>query len=262
MDGTLAVGDPKGKSFSLLPGVTETFAHLKARGIPVLVFTNGTANPPGYYAANLSVAGLELEPEQMLTPSSVAADLFLREQFQRILVLGVEGVSQPLVDAGLTVTRPGDTAAGRADAIYIGWHPEFTLADITAAAAAIEGGAPMYVSSNVPFFFTRNGRTHGISRIIAAGITSVTGVRPRTIGKPSPVSARFAAKCLGCALHHVAVVGDDPRLEAEMANSSGAYSIGVTTGLTSREAWAAQPRRRQARIVLDRLDEILSHIGG
>ena len=56
----------------------------------------------------------------------------------------------------------------------------------------------------------------------------------------------------------VAVIGDDPKVETEMARLGGAIGIGVTTGTTSFVEWtAAAPERRPHRVI-DRIDAILA----
>jgi NagD protein len=258
MDGTLAVGEPSGRGFVLLPGVAAFFAHLRKAGLPIVVFTNGTANPPERYAENLRAAGLDIGSGEMMTPSSVAADLFGSLGVKRVLILGVEGVSQPLEQAQVRFARPGEPGAEAVDAVYIGWHPEFRLSDIAAATDAILAGADFYVSSDVPFFYSSRGRTLGVSGLIAAAVTSTTGKAPHVVGKPSAIAATTAAKRLGCAITEIAIVGDDPRLETAMARQSGAIGIGVTTGLTGRADWAALPPSRRAHFVVDRVDEIVA----
>ncbi len=258
MDGTLAVGSPSGGGFSLLPGVPALIAALRAASLPFVVFTNGTANPPERYAQNLAAAGLELAPGEMMTPSSVAADRFAAAGLRRVLVVGVDGVAKPLRDVGLHTLHPGEAGASEVDAVYIGWHPDFGMADIVAAVDAVEAGAALHVSSDVPFFFTSKGRTIGASSVIAAAVTSVTGRPAQLVGKPSAFAAQAAAERLGCPVEALAIVGDDPRLEGQMARASGAIGIGVTTGLASRAEWDAQPPERRADHVFDRIDAILA----
>ncbi len=254
MDGTLAVGRPDSSGFALLPGVKEFIAELRIRRVPLVVFTNGTAHPPARYIGNLAAAGLTLDPREMMTPSSVAADFFATSAFSKVLVLGGDGVSAPLTEVGITILRPGE--AHKPDAVYIGWHPDFRLEDITTAVDAVMAGIPMFVSSDVPFFYTSEGRTLGISGMIAAAIRNATGQRAEVIGKPSAIAAAMAARRLGCDIAQVAIVGDDPQLEIAMARQNGGVGIGVTSGLTDRAAWAAQPPLRRAHHVVDRIDEI------
>jgi ribonucleotide monophosphatase NagD (HAD superfamily) len=68
---------------------------------------------------------------------------------------------------------------------------------------------------------------------------------------------RFVASQLRVAPERVAVIGDDPRVEIEMAVAGRAIGIGVTTGTTSREQWAAQDEVRRPHHVIDSLDEFL-----
>ena len=85
-----------------------------ARGIPVRVFTNGTAKPPAAYAASLRRAGFDVADEEMMTPSSSAAAWFVRNKVARVRVLGVPGCAAPLADAGIEVVAP---AASAGDAV-------------------------------------------------------------------------------------------------------------------------------------------------
>ena len=73
LDGTLVLGDRSGKSYDVLPGAIETLGRLKEQGIPYVVLTNGSAQPPPSQAAKLRGVGLPVEDSQMLTPSSVTA---------------------------------------------------------------------------------------------------------------------------------------------------------------------------------------------
>ena len=51
LDGTLVLGDRSGKSYDVLPGAIETLTRLKEQGIPYVVLTNGSAQPPPSQAA-------------------------------------------------------------------------------------------------------------------------------------------------------------------------------------------------------------------
>jgi ribonucleotide monophosphatase NagD (HAD superfamily) len=129
--------------------------------------------------------------------------------------------------------------------------------DIHAACSAVLRGAAFYCASDVPFFATQQGPAFGYSCAIAGAIVRVTGVEPELTGKPSQHALRFVAGRLGVAPDRVAVIGDDPRVEIEMARGGGALGIGVTTGTTSREQWAAQDEVRRPHHVIDSLAEFL-----
>jgi NagD protein len=258
MDGTLAVGKPEGGGYVLLPGVADFIKQLRALSVPFVVFTNGTAQTPERYAENLGAAGLELGPSEMMTPSVVAADYLAAAGCRTVLVLGGEGVARPLSQAGIAIVRPGHPLPSKVDAVYIGWHPAFGLADVEAAVDVVSAGAPMYVSSDVPFFYSSKGRTLGISGMIGAAIAKATGRHASVLGKPSAIAAQMAARRLGCAISQMAIVGDDPKLEMAMARLCGAIGIGVTGGLTDRSAWENLAPKQMAHHVVDRIDEIMT----
>src|SRR3989442_4869675 len=53
---------------------TPLFRSLKERHVPFALLTNGSAYPPAEQAAKLREVGLPVDDEQMITPSSIAAD--------------------------------------------------------------------------------------------------------------------------------------------------------------------------------------------
>ncbi|HEY4958432.1 MAG TPA: hypothetical protein VII31_11505, partial [Caldimonas sp.] len=129
VDGTLALADRHLSGYRLLPGARELLALLRERGVPCVVFTNGTTKTPLQLSQALAAVGIEVDEKHTLTPVSVAIDHFGKRGYRRILVLGVEGVWRPLVEAGFEVVRSPDRADD-ADAVLIGWHPNFGLADV------------------------------------------------------------------------------------------------------------------------------------
>jgi ribonucleotide monophosphatase NagD (HAD superfamily) len=156
MDGTLVLGSATGGGFAPLPGAVDLLAALRARGTPFRVFTNGTAKIPKLYAAALREAGLPVRDEEMMTPATAAADWFVRRNIKRVRALGGEGLQGPLIEAGLEVIAPSETAAG-VEAVFTGWYKEFSLADMELACRDIWAGARLTSSSNVPFFATAGG---------------------------------------------------------------------------------------------------------
>ena len=111
------------------------------------------------------------------------------------MALGQRALTEPLAEAGIEIVPPEPGA--RADAVLAGWFPEFTMPALEAACDAIWGGAELYSCSDTPFFAVDGGRAMGTSRAIAAMIRSLTGCRPRIVGKPSLDALRAAAERLG-----------------------------------------------------------------
>jgi HAD superfamily hydrolase (TIGR01450 family) len=261
VDGTLLLSDRSLGGYELLPGAIEVLTALKARRVPFALLTNGSAYPPAEQAAKLRAAGLPVEDEQMITPSSIAADHLQRRGVRRALVLGSAGVGQALRDAGIETVHTGEAGATEVGSVFVGWHPECGMNDIETACRAIWAGAELCVASDVPFFATRQGRTIGYSHAITAAIRRLTHAPMTLTGKPSVRALRFVAKRLGVPMRALAVVGDDPGVEVLMARRGGATALAVTTGTTQLEEWHRQARPRRPDAILGDLREVLSFLG-
>jgi HAD superfamily hydrolase (TIGR01450 family) len=257
VDGTLVLGDRSGHGYQPLPGAAEVLGALKARNIPFVLLTNGSAYPAAVQAPRLRAVGLPVEDWQMLTPSSVTADHFRRKGVKRALVLGSPGVGHALAEAGVEIVFTGQEGADQVQAVYVGWHPECGMKDIETACHAIWQGAELYVASDVPFFATRGGRSIGYSHAIVAAIKSLAPVKATITGKPSQIALRFVARKLGAKVREIAVVGDDPALEPGMARRGGATGFGVMTGLYNADDWAAQPPANRPHRLLRAVGDLL-----
>ena len=257
LDGTLVLTDRSLRGYQVLPGAIELLTEMKSRRIPFVALTNGSAHPASEQAPKLRAAGLPIADEQLLTPNSVAIDLMPRRGVKRALILGSPGVGRSLAEAGIKTVFPGQEGAEKVEAVYIAWHPDCNMKDIEAAIHAIWNGAQLYVASDVPFFATTHGKTMGYSHAITAAVRKLTHAPMILTGKPSLNALRLVSKKLGVPMHRVGVIGDDPLVEMIMARRGGAMGFGVTTGMTSAEDWAAQPRGRRPHRIIRALSEIL-----
>lgn len=257
LDGTLILSNRQLGEYRVLPGAVEVLHELDRRGIPWCALTNGSAYPVARQAEKLRKVGLPIGDERLLTPNSVAVEVFRSRGLERVLVLGTQGVAEALRAEGVSAVLPGEGGAGTPDAIYVAWHPDCTMDDIHAGCEAVLEGALFFSASDVPFFATQSGRSFGYSCAIGGAIARVTGVEPEVTGKPSLHALEVVSAKLGVRAHEVMVVGDDPRVEIEMAHLGGAIGIGVTTGTTSLAEWATQDPARRPHRVIDRVDEVL-----
>ncbi|MDE3108603.1 MAG: HAD hydrolase-like protein [Acidobacteriota bacterium] len=257
LDGTLLLSDRSLGGYRLLPGAVETLRELKSRGIPYVVLTNGTAYRVAEQAPKLRALGLPIPDEALLTPNTVAADLMLRRSVKRVLVLGTEGVGRAIAESGIETVFTGQQGAETVDAVYIAWHPECGMKDIESACKAIWNGAKLYVASDVPFFATAAGKTMGYSHAITAAVRKITRAPMTLTGKPSLHALKLVARRLGVPMRRVGVVGDDPLVEMIMARRGRAPGFGVTTGISTEQDWAAQPRGRRPHRILSQVSEIL-----
>jgi 4-nitrophenyl phosphatase len=263
MDGTLVLGDRVNHGLRPLPGAIAMLAWARSRGLPYVVFTNGTNRAPAHFARVLRDEGLDVPDDIMMTPASSAVVMFAKRGFKRVMVLGVSGLIDPLREAGIEVVLPGAAASdGRpaptVDAVFVGWFREFTMDHLEAACHAVWAGAELYSASETPFFASAGGRALGTSRAISAMIRSITGCGLTITGKPSLEALRAAANRLGVPARHLVVVGDDPLLEVPMAHRGRALAVAVGTGLGGPDAYDHLPPQRQPHLHLHGIDELLA----
>ena len=110
MDGTLVLGDRASRGqhgLRPLPGAVEITRWAADRGLPFVVFTNGTMRSPAQYARTMRDLGFPLPDEAMMTPASSAVRVFAGAGHRRIMLLGGEGIAAPLREG-----RPGGGARG------------------------------------------------------------------------------------------------------------------------------------------------------
>lgn len=257
LDGTLVLGDRRGRGLVPLPGALEITRWAARQRRPFVVFTNGTTKTPQDLARTLRGIGFDLPDDAVLTPASSAVAVLTRRRHRRVLVLGGDGLAVPLREAGLEVVPAAD-GKPRADAVLAGWYPEFTMTALEAACHAVWGGAEVYTASQSMFFATAQGRAIGTSRAISAMLRSLTGCRVRLVGKPSLDALRSAARRLGLRPAELAVVGDDPELEVPMAHRGRALAIAVTSGLGDESSFDHLPPQRRPHLQVRGVDELLS----
>src|SRR5690606_5712217 len=123
-------------------------AALDARGVPWIAMTNGSAYAARVQAPRLRAVGLPVPDERLFTPNSVAGKAMIERNYERVLVLGTEGVADALEEMGVPCCLPGAAEADAADAVYVAWHPECTMDDIHAACARVLEGAAFLTASD------------------------------------------------------------------------------------------------------------------
>ena len=256
MDGTLVLGDKTNHGLAPLPGALEITRFLSTRGVPFVLFTNGTARTPQEYVEILRNAGFPLPDNGVMTPASSAADHFRRRGFRRILTLGGEGLKKPLREAGMEIVSP--EGKPEADAVLVGWFREFTMSALEAACHAAWGGAKVYSCSQSLYFATAQGKALGTSRAISAMIKDLTGARIHVIGKPALEALRCAARLLGVRTKELTIVGDDPTLEIPMALRGGALAVAVNTGIGAANSYADLPEKQRPHLLVHDVDELLA----
>ncbi|GAA2203405.1 HAD-IIA family hydrolase [Sinomonas flava] len=227
-----------------MPGAAELVTFLHGRGDRVLVCTNASQQPPRVYAEHLRGHGIDVPDEDFVTAGSAAADyLSIHHPRARVLAVGGAGITEPLEAGGHTLADPAHGEP--ADVVLVGADDSYTSAQLNAAALAVDAGAPLYTTVDVPWFHGGIQKSLVVSGAIAHAIGWAAGATPTVLGKPSPALGEALMHRIGASssagtvpqAEAVAVVGD-AIVETQLARSMGAVSVLVLTGSTTPEKLA------------------------
>jgi 4-nitrophenyl phosphatase len=228
MDGVLWRGDVP------LPGLTEFYDRLRARGIPFVMATNNSAKAPVEYVAKLARMGvLNILPEQIIT-SGTATMSYMQTRYSpgtRVYVLGGDGLRALLTEARYVVSEDG------ADVVMVGLAPNLTYDLLKKATLLIRAGADFIGTNPDTSIPTPEGLAPGAGSIIAA-VQAATDCQPVIIGKPHPPMFEAALHLLGTSPNETLMIGDRLTTDIEGAYQVGLRTALVLTGVTTREELA------------------------
>jgi 4-nitrophenyl phosphatase len=228
-DGTLYRGE------AVLPGAAELIADLRRLGIPWLVATNNSTMPPAGVAARLTRMGIPTTAADVLNSSQVAAAYVAREMpGASVFMVGEAGVREALGEAGVALTDDWEAA----DAVVVGLDRELTYARLRDAALAIRRGARFIAANADRTLPTEHGLIPGAGSVVAF-LEIATDVPAHVMGKPAPDIFYHALARLGIPASLTAAVGDRPETDIAAGQAAGLRTIGVLTGASPAEAFAA-----------------------
>jgi HAD superfamily hydrolase (TIGR01450 family) len=211
----------------------DLVAALYSAGHAVVVCTNASEKTPQQYAAHLRSQGIGVCDEDFATAGSAAAEyIAFHHPGARVLALGAEGLSAPLRSLGVDLIEPGQQ--GLADVVVVGATDGYGTAGINAGSLAVDAGAPLYTTVDVPWFHGGLGKSVCVSAAIANAIGWATGATPQVLGKPSRALGETLLRRLDVPAAEITVVGD-ATVEIMLARSMGANSALVLSGATSAE---------------------------
>lgn len=197
-------------------------------GLPAVYVTNNASKPPQSVAEKLSAMGLRVDASQVVTSAHAAVNMALsrHSKGERVLVVGAESFRELARQAGFEVVSSADE---NPVAVLQGFDPTVGWEHLTEAALALRAGAN-YIASNLDTSLpTERGLAVGNGSLVAA-VTSATGVRPASAGKPEPEMFYQAAKIIGA--ERPLAVGD--RLDTDIAggNAAAMDTFHVLTGVS------------------------------
>jgi 4-nitrophenyl phosphatase len=167
----------------------------------------------------------------VITSAMAAAELV--HEGERALVCAGPGVVEALSARGAEVVHDG-----AADAVVVGFHPEFDYGRLTAACRAVWAGARLVATNDDATYPASDGLLPGGGALLAAVVTA-TKALPTIAGKPYAPMCEAVWRRLGRDRRAV-VVGDRPDTDGRFARALG-YDFALVLSGVTRAAAGADP---------------------
>lgn len=224
LDGVIWLGN------DLIRGSAAAVAALRAQGERVVFLTNNSNKVVGDYVAKLERMGIATSPEEMVTSAQAAASLL--EPGSTALVCAGPGVAEALTEREIEVV-----ASGPADAVVVGWHPDFDYDRLTTAATAVMSGARLVGTNDDATYPTSDGLIPGGGALLAA-VAYASSAVAEVAGKPNPAMVALIESRVGPVSD---MVGDRPDTDGLLALRMGARFHLVLSGVTQEPDLPVDP---------------------
>ncbi len=214
LDGVVYVGN------SLLPGSLDAISRIKTAKLPVKFITNTTRRPRRRIVERLANLGLDIAPEDVYTPASIARDFLTRADL----------VPWLLTHPDLTEDFAGLPTLGD-EAVVIGDAGEFfAYGLLNQAFRKILHGAKFLALAKNRNFLDHDGELSLDAGPFVAGLEYALGREATVLGKPSSMFFSLAVEGLRSPPENVVMIGDDAEADAGGAMAAGLMGVLVKTG--------------------------------
>jgi 4-nitrophenyl phosphatase len=226
-----------------IAGAADAVARLRAAGERVVFATNNSWARLADQESKLDRMGIPAAGD-VVTSAMAAANLV--EPGERVLVAGGPGVVEAVAGRGAEPVREGD-----ADAVIVGFHPDFDFERLRLAMTAVLHGARLIATNDDATYPTPDGPIPG-GGSLAAAVAYASGVTATVAGKPHRPMADLVRAMAGA---EGTVVGDRPETDGAFAAALGYRFALVLTGVTAE---ADLPVRPEPAIVAPSLADLVT----
>ncbi|MDD3243780.1 MAG: HAD-IIA family hydrolase [Eubacteriales bacterium] len=245
MDGVIYHGN------QLLDGAAAFVRWLNETGKRFLFLTNSSERAPRELQQKLERLGLDVGEEHFYTSALATAD-FLKSQSPgaTAYVVGEPGLMNALYEAGITMNDVNP------DYVVIGETRNYNYENIRRSIKFVLAGAKLIGTNPDITGPGENNTTLPACRALVSPIALSTGVTPYFLGKPNPLMMRTGIRLLGVDPADAAIVGDRMDTDIIAGIETGADTILVLSGVTTREMLPTFPY--QPRYILNGIGDIVT----
>jgi len=205
-----------------IPGAARAVAHLRQKGYGVCFFTNVTASSRVARAARLQQYGIEADPGQILTASSVTADWLQARGAPPCYLLLTGSGRDEFAELKVDAVSPQVVVVGE-------MGNDLGPASLNRAFEALLSGAELVAMQKNRYWLKDGKRLLDVGAYVAA-LEFASGRKATVIGKPAPYGYQAALRLLDLAPGQVAMVADSLAVDLAGAHAVGMHTVLVESG--------------------------------
>ena len=218
LDGTIYLGG------NLIPGALEFLERCDKRDIKRFFLSNNSSKSVTQYVEKLSSLGIPASKEEVLLSTHDLIAWLHGNGYQRIFLIGTNGMKEMLIDAGLTMD------ADDPEIVVLGYDTEINYEKISIASIHLHAGVPLVASHPDMVCPSPDGGLPDVGAYLAM-LKATTGIDPDHItGKPNAGMIMHKIEELGLDVENCAMVGDRLYTDIAMSNRAGCVGILVLSG--------------------------------
>lgn len=224
------------RGFQALPFAVETMRKLRKDGYLIAFLTNNSSNAPEVYAERLNNAGIEALADEIMS-SAIATALYLKKESPhgaKILVLGEEGITKALTDAGFEIIDYDNHIP--VDYVVVGMDRGFNYQKLFRAQQEIWfNGAKLIATNRDPIYPTENGGVRPGGGVMVTAIEVCTNQKAVLVGKPETMTIDLILEKFSVDKSEAMIVGDNLDTDISAGRRAGILSVFVLTGIHTRD---------------------------
>jgi glycerol-1-phosphatase len=220
----------------VVEGAPETIEAVRRAGASVVFLTNNSSRTPEHVAEKLLRLGVKTDASEVMTSAVATADLLARRGGGAAYVIGGEGVTRALIDAGIEVV---DGQPSRVDLVVVGIDDDFTYARLRTASVLVQRGARLVATNSDRTFPAAGGELWPGAGALVAALETSTGVTAEVVGKPHAPLFEAALRRSGGSMP--LVIGDRLDTDIAGANGLGWDSMLVLSGVSTEAELTGSP---------------------
>ena len=206
-----------------IPGAIETLNSFRKKNYNLNFVTNTDGRATGSVLSKIRNMGFDIRDGELLTPVTAAKRFIKRNSNKTFYLLVYDEVKEDLSQAIINDENP--------DYVIIGdFSDKMSYEELNKVFRFIDNGSRIVSLSNTTWYISEDGKNINTGAFVKM-YESLCNTKALLLGKPSKDFLEFAINRTSSLAENTLIIGDDLKTDILGANSIGAFSMLVKTGV-------------------------------